>query len=145
VNWPFHHSCSFLSVQVNTFMRYNMTQILHLTPKLHLKYLHIIVSTPIVLRPCQHVVHALPRICCILVYHQNMLTKCFEQGFENKIHQSFKCGRFVRKAKQHHQKLKMTFMCSKCCFGDVFLPHSNLMISIMEIQLGKENFSLHFI
>jgi hypothetical protein len=41
------------------------------------KALHRFVSLPIVLRPCQHVVHALPNICCRLVDHQKIRTQIF--------------------------------------------------------------------
>ena len=110
-----------------------------------LKHSHIIVSLLTVLIPCQHVVHTLPNIWYILVYHQKYLHKFSEEGFQNRIHQDFKCWRFIIKAKWHHQKLIMTFICSKGSFGDVFLPHYDSMIFRTKIQLGKENRSLHLI
>ena len=49
-------------------------------------------------------------------------------GPEYFIHQSLECGRSIREAKGHAQKLKMAIMCVKSCFRDVILMNPNLVI-----------------
>ena len=39
--------------------------------------LHIIISPPIVVAPCQHAQHDPSKTCCRLVYHQKILTQIF--------------------------------------------------------------------
>ena len=41
------------------------------------KVLHIVVAPLVVLAPCQHVEHVLPKTCCRLVYHQKIPTQIF--------------------------------------------------------------------
>ena len=79
----------------------------------------------------------------ISISSKNTNTHFLGKVLKNRNQQALKCARCIDKAKWCHRKFKMAFMSSKSFFSqNVLFFHFDLTISIMDILLGNENFSL---
>lgn len=53
------------------------------------------------------------------------------------VHGGLECGRGIVEAERHYLVFVMTLVCSECGFGDVFLPHADLVEPLAEVELRK--------
>src|SRR6185369_11950171 len=53
------------------------------------------------------------------------------------IHQRHECGWCICETKTQDQKFVMAVACAKCCLGNVFVFNANLMVTGIQINLGK--------
>lgn len=58
-------------------------------------------------------------------------------GLEKVVHSALKSGRCVGEAKGHHQKLVVALMSSKRGLLYVFLPHADLVVTHLQVNLGE--------
>lgn len=60
-----------------------------------------------------------------------------KEGFENVVHKGLKSSWDIGKAKWHDKVLKMAIVCFEDCFMFFTGSNSHLMVSRLEIKLGK--------
>jgi hypothetical protein len=68
-----------------------------------------------------------------------------ERRMEDMIHETLKSGGVIMQTKGHDQGLIVTLMSSKGHFGDVFLFHTYLVVSRIEIKFCKVLCTTQFI
>ena len=61
------------------------------------------------------------------------------------VHARLKSGWSIGKSKRHDQKLIVTIVTTKSCFGDVLVPYPDLMVPRVKIDLGEVLSSSKFI
>ena len=61
------------------------------------------------------------------------------------IHEALKVRRSITKYKENYQKLIMDFMCVKLIFWNIYLFHSNLMVSEMKVKFSETLGTMEFI
>ena len=64
---------------------------------------------------------------------------------EDIVYAWLKCGRIICQSKRHGKKLKVTIMTFESSIWYVFLPHSNLMITIYKVKIWEELCSMDLI
>ena len=74
--------------------------------------------------------------------HENIVDEdhheFIEIRFKDSIHEIHKGYGGIGKAKGHYQKFKVPITSTKSCFGDIFLPDTELMISRLQIDFREK-------
>ena len=64
---------------------------------------------------------------------------------EDLVPESLECGRSVGEAERHHQKLEVAVVCVERYLGHIVRMHTDLMMSVAEVELGEEDGVLQFV
>ena len=81
--------------------------------------------------------------------HQNVVDEHDHRSIQNRpahpVHEIHERRRCVGEPERHHHKLVMPITSSERCLLDILIPHSHLMISQPQINLGEPRHSLQLI